>query len=41
MIELISKYKNVEVADKEYVNGVAGKGSVKGSKELLFICSPK
>ena len=41
IIKLISKYKNVEVADKEYVNGVAGKGSVKGSRELLFICSPK
>lgn len=41
MIELLSKYKNVKVADKEYVNGVAGKGSVKGSRELLFICSLK
>lgn len=40
MIEMISKYKKVKVADKEYLNGVAGKGSVKGSKELLFICSP-
>ncbi len=41
MIELISEYKNVKVVSKKYVNGVAGKGSVKGSKELLFICSPK
>lgn len=41
MIGLLSKYKNVKVADKEYVNGVAGKGSVKGSRELLFVCSPK
>ena len=46
LVELIdsyfySKYKDVKVADKEYINGVAGKGSVKGSKELLFICTPK
>lgn len=41
MINMLSKYKKVDVADKEYINGVAGKGSVKGSKELLFICSPK
>lgn len=41
MINLLSKYKKVDVSDKEYINGVAGKGSVKGSKELLFICSPK
>lgn len=39
MIEIISKYKKVQVVDKEYINGVAGKGSVKGSKELLFICT--
>ena len=41
MIELISKYKLVNVVDKEYINGIAGKGSVKGSKELLFVCFPK
>jgi adenine-specific DNA methylase len=41
MIEMISKYKHVEVKKKTYSNCVGGKGSVKGSNELLFICSPK
>ena len=41
MIKLINKYKNVKLSSKEYSNNVGGKGSVKGSKELLFICSPK
>ena len=38
---IISKYKNVEVAEKVYIKGRGGKGSVKGSKEILFICFPK
>ena len=41
MIKLISKYKDVKLSFKEYYNNVGGKGSVKGSKELLFVCSPK
>lgn len=38
MLSLIKKYKNVEVVQKQYENSVGGKGSVVGSKELLFIC---
>jgi len=41
MIEIISKYKKVILDKKQYNNDVGGKGSVKGSHELLFICSPK
>jgi adenine-specific DNA methylase len=41
MIEMIGKYKNVILDKKQYNNDVGGKGSVKGSHELLFICSPK
>jgi len=41
MIEMISKYKKVVLDKKQYSNDVGGKGSVKGSHELLFICSPK
>lgn len=39
--KLISKYKNVTVEVKTYHNGRGGKGSVAGSKEILFICTPK
>lgn len=41
MIEMISKYKQVEVKEKTYTNSVGGKGSVKGSNELLFVCTSK
>ena len=41
MIEMISKYKKVILDKKQYNNDVGGNGSVKGSHELLFICSPK
>lgn len=37
-LKLIREYREVEVADREYDNNRGGKGSVKGSKELLFIC---
>lgn len=40
-LQLIREYKNVSVKSKEYENGVGGKGSVKGSSELLFVCTPK
>lgn len=40
MVNLITKYKNVSVERKKYENGVGGKGSVKGSNEILFVCSP-
>lgn len=39
MRKLISKHKNVEIKEKSYKNSVGGKGSVKGSKEILLICS--
>ena len=38
MLKIISNYKKVKVVEKEYTNNVGGKGSVKGSKELLFVC---
>lgn len=39
--KIISKYRNVEIEYKTYQNGRGGKGSVAGSKEILFICTPK
>lgn len=39
--KLISKYRNVTVETKTYQNGRGGKGSVAGSQEILFVCSPK
>jgi adenine-specific DNA methylase len=41
MANLLAQYKKVRLDSKEYSNNVGGKGSVKGSSELLFICSPK
>jgi adenine-specific DNA methylase len=41
MLDLIHRYKKAYVVCKEYSNSVGGKGSVKGSKELLFVCAPK
>jgi len=41
LTRMISKYKDVVVEIKEYQNGRGGKGSVAGSKEVLFVCSPK
>ena len=38
---LISKYKEVAVETKLYYNGRGGKGSVAGSKEILFVCQPR
>lgn len=39
--KLISKYRNVKIETKTYQNGRGGKGSVAGSQEILFVCSPK
>jgi adenine-specific DNA methylase len=39
--KLISKYRDVKIEYKTYQNGRGGKGSVAGSKEILFICKPK
>jgi adenine-specific DNA methylase len=39
--KMISKYRNVKTEHKTYQNGRGGKGSVAGSKEILFVCAPK
>ena len=39
--KIISKYRNVKIEKYTYQNSRGGKGSVKGSSEILFICSPK
>ena len=41
MYKLLSEYKKVELDTFYYKTGRGGKGSKKGSSELLFICSPK
>ncbi|MDR3113777.1 MAG: DNA adenine methylase [Endomicrobium sp.] len=41
LLDLISKYKDITIEMKPYANGRGGKGSVAGSKEILFICEPK
>ncbi len=38
---ILSKYRDVRVEAKTYLSGRGGKGSVAGSKEIIFICSPK
>jgi adenine-specific DNA methylase len=39
--KLILKYRDVKTEHKTYQNGRGGKGSVAGSKEILFVCHPK
>ncbi len=39
--KMISKFRDVKIEHKTYHNGRGGKGSVAGSKEILFVCSPK
>lgn len=39
--QIISKYRDVKIEYKTYQNGRGGKGSVAGSKEILFICTPR
>ena len=39
--KMISKYRDVKIEHKTYHNSRGGKGSVAGSKEILFVCSPK
>ena len=39
--KMISKYRDVKIEHKIYHNGRGGKGSVAGSKEILFVCLPK
>src|SRR5574344_1302383 len=39
--KIIEKYKDVTIQTKIYKNARGGKGSVAGSREILFICKPK
>ena len=39
--KIVSQYKNVRVETKTYRNGRGGKGSVAGSREILFVCKNK
>ncbi|MDR0874071.1 MAG: DNA adenine methylase [Prevotellaceae bacterium] len=39
--KMLSKYRDVTIEHKTYQNGRGGKGSVAGSKEILFVCKPK
>jgi adenine-specific DNA methylase len=39
--KMLAKYKHVTIETKTYQNGRGGKGSVAGSKEILFVCKPK
>lgn len=41
LTRLISKYREVTVEVKSYSNSRGGKGSVAGSKEILFVCKQK
>jgi len=38
MIEMITKYKKIEIHEYEYLNHYGGKGTRKGTKEYLFYC---
>lgn len=38
---LISKHREVKIETKTYKKARGGKGSVAGSKEILFVCKPK
>ncbi len=40
LAKIISKYREVTIEVKVYNNSRGGKGSVAGSKEVLFICKP-
>ncbi len=39
--KMISNHRDVKIEAKTYHNGRGGKGSVAGSQEILFVCSPK
>jgi hypothetical protein len=39
--KLISNHRTVSIEAKTYQSGRGGKGSVAGSKEILFVCTPK
>ncbi|MCL2745067.1 MAG: DNA adenine methylase, partial [Planctomycetaceae bacterium] len=39
--QILKKHRDVRIEAKTYRNGRGGKGSVAGSREILFICSPQ
>jgi len=39
--KMLAKYRDVTIEYKTYQNGRGGKGSVAGSKEILFVCKPQ
>ncbi|GHU78632.1 (2Fe-2S)-binding protein [Bacteroidia bacterium] len=39
--KMLARYREVTIEYKTYQNGRGGKGSVAGSKEILFVCKPK
>lgn len=39
--KMIKKYREVSLETKIYHNGRGGKGSVAGSREVLFVCKPR
>lgn len=39
--KILTKHRQVRIETMTYQNGRGGKGSVAGSKEVLFICQPK
>ena len=39
--KILSKHRQVKIETKTYQNGRGGKGSVAGSQEILFVCTPK
>jgi adenine-specific DNA methylase len=39
--KIILKFRDVKMETKTYQNGRGGKGSVAGSQEVLFVCTPK
>lgn len=41
MKTMIEPYRNIKIERKQYHAGRGGKGSVSGSNEILFICTPK
>lgn len=41
LAKIIAKYKDVQIESKIYHNGRGGKGSVAGSREILFVCKNK
>lgn len=41
LTKIISLYRNISIREKTYQKSHGGRGSVAGSREILFICQPK